>query len=93
MPFPDGHFEVIVSNLCLHNIYHRETRLAAIRQIARVLKPGGVAILSDYKRTREYTAELRGLGLQVTRRRGNIFSTFPPLAIVIARKPDARSVR
>jgi len=40
MPFADASFDVIVSNLCLHNIYHRPTRQRALQQIARVLKPG-----------------------------------------------------
>jgi arsenite methyltransferase len=87
MTFPDNHFDVIVSNLCLHNIYDRPTRLAALQQIARVLKPGGVALISDYKLTGEYAAAFRTIGLQVTKRRGNIFTTFPPLTIVVARKP------
>ncbi len=87
MTFPDGSFDVIVSNLCIHNIYDRPTRLAALRQIARVLAPGGTALISDYKRTREYAAEFRRAGLIVERRMGNLFATFPPLAIVIARKP------
>ena len=85
--FPDNTFDVIVSNLCLHNIYNRDQRSEALKQIARVLKPGGVALLSDYKHTREYTRTLRALGLAVTRRRGNLLATFPPLPIVIARKP------
>jgi SAM-dependent methyltransferase len=86
MPFPDNTFDVIVSNLCLHNIYDHQTRTEALKQIARVLKPGGIALLSDYKHTREYTRTLRSLGLTVTRRSGNLFATFPPLPIVIARK-------
>src|SRR5580704_11738003 len=87
MPFADATFDVIVSNLCLHNIYDRETRGQAVRQIARVLKPGGVAILSDYKLTGEYAQQLRESGLQVERRWGNPLYTFPPLRIVIAHKP------
>jgi arsenite methyltransferase len=87
MTFPDGAFEVIVSNLCLHNIYDRETRRRALGQIVRVLKPGGVAILSDYKHTAEYAEQLRQAGLGVERRWGNPFYTFPPLRIVVARKP------
>ena len=87
MPFADATFDVIVSNLCLHNIYDRPTRLEAIHQIARVLKPGGIALLSDYKLTGEYAAELRKLGFNVDRRWGNWLTTFPPLRIVIARKP------
>jgi SAM-dependent methyltransferase len=87
MTFPDGAFDVVVSNLCLHNIYDRTTRQAALAQIVRVLKPGGIALISDYKRTGEYAKFFAAAGLTVTRRRGNILSTFPPLTIVIARKP------
>ncbi len=87
MPFPDASFDVIVSNLCLHNIYDRQTRLTALRQIVRVLKPGGVALISDYKLTGEYADEFRKAGFQVEKRRGNVLVTFPPLTIVVARKP------
>ena len=87
MPFPDDSFDVIVSNLCLHNIYDRETRYRAVRQIARVLKPGGVALISDYKKTGEYAEQLQLAGLTVERKWGNPLYTFPPLRIVVARKP------
>ncbi len=87
MRFADASFNVIVSNLCLHNIYDRPTRQKAVAEIARVLKPGGVAILSDYKLTAEYAQQLTAEGLAVTRRWGNPLATFPPLRIVIARKP------
>jgi arsenite methyltransferase len=87
MTFPDGSFDVIVSNLCLHNIYDRTLRRQAVQQIARVLKPGGVAILSDYKLTGEYASQLQQLGFQVERKWGNPLYTFPPLRIVIAQKP------
>jgi arsenite methyltransferase len=87
MLFPDGSFDLILSNLCLHNIYDRETRRRALEQIVRVLKPGGQAILSDYKLTGEYAQQLREADLFVQRRWGNPLYTFPPLRIVIARKP------
>ena len=87
MPFPDESFDVIVSNLCLHNISDGKQRRQAVQQIARVLKPGGIAILSDYKLTGEYAQQLRLAGLAVEKRWGNPLYTFPPLRIVIARKP------
>jgi arsenite methyltransferase len=89
MPFPDASFDVIVSNLCLHNIYDRPTRQKAVEQIARVLRPGGVALISDYKKTREYADGLRSAGLNVKRIWGNPLYTFPPLRIVVAHKPAA----
>ena len=88
MTFPDGTFDVVLSNLCLHNIYDRGLRRQALQQIVRVLKPGGVAILSDYKLTGSYADQLREAGLAVERRWGNPLYTFPPLRIVLARKPQ-----
>jgi arsenite methyltransferase len=87
MPFPDNSFDVILSNLCLHNLYDQPTRQRAIEQIVRVLKPGGIALISDYKRTAEYAEELRTAGLIVEKKRGSLITTFPPLTVVIARKP------
>ena len=87
MTFPDATFDVIVSNLCIHNIYDRPTRLAALHHIARVLKPGGAALISDYKRTGEYADGFLQCGLIVEKKRGDLLTTFPPLNVVIARKP------
>lgn len=88
MTFPDASFDVILSNLCLHNIYDAPTRRRALEQIIRVLKPGGQALLSDFKRTGEYARQLRQAGFMVSRTRRNVLTTFPPLAIVIAGKPS-----
>jgi len=63
MSFPDETFDIIASNLCLHNIYDRKLRRQALQEIALVLKPGGVAILSDYKLIGEYAGQLRLSGL------------------------------
>lgn len=86
MVFSDASFDVVVSNLCLHNIRDPETRRRAVRQIARVLKPGGVALLSDIKRTGEYAAQLRTAGFEVERR-WTTLPTYPPMFVVVARKP------
>jgi SAM-dependent methyltransferase len=87
MPFADGSFDVILSNLCLHNIYDKPTRHRALAQIVRVLRPGGIALISDYKLTREYAGIFSESGLVVATRRGSFLTTFPPLTVVIARKP------
>ena len=87
MPFADGRFDVIVSNLCLHNIYDKPTRRRALHEIVRVLKPGGVALISDYKLTGEYAEEFFACGLVVERRWSSLLTTFPTPRIVIARKP------
>jgi arsenite methyltransferase len=87
MSFPDAAFDVIVSNLCIHNIYDAPTRRRALHQIFRVLKPGGIALISDYKLTGQYADEFRNSGLVVEKKRGSLITTFPPLTVVIARKP------
>lgn len=87
MTFPDASFDVIVSNLCLHNIYDAPIRRQALQQIVRVLKPGGVALISDYKLTGEYADEFRKAGLLVEKKRGSRITTFPSLTVIIARKP------
>lgn len=87
MSFADSTFDVIVSNLCLHNIYDAPTRRKALQQIVRVLKPGGIALISDYKLTGEYAREFGNAGLAIEYRRGSILATFPPLNVVVARKP------
>jgi arsenite methyltransferase len=86
MSFADASFDVVLSNLCLHNIYDKPTRLEACREIVRVLKPGGVAIVSDYKLTGEYAEIFRAAGLAVERKLPNVLTTYPPLRIVVARK-------
>jgi ubiquinone/menaquinone biosynthesis C-methylase UbiE len=86
MAFPDASFDVVLSNLCLHNIYDEPTRHKALAQIVRVLKPGGIALISDYKRTGEYASQFRNAGLIVEKKRGSFITTFPPLNVVIARK-------
>jgi ubiquinone/menaquinone biosynthesis C-methylase UbiE len=87
MPFADASFDVIVSNLCLHNIYDQPTRIQALHQIARVLKPGGMALISDYRHTRQYATEFQKAGLTVEMRWGSFLTTFPPLRVVIVHKP------
>jgi ubiquinone/menaquinone biosynthesis C-methylase UbiE len=87
MTFPDASFDVVMSNLCLHNIRDSQTRRRAVQQVARVLKPGGAALLSDLMHTDEYATELRLAGFAVEHRWGSLPPTIPPLGMVVARKP------
>ncbi|MGD0729869.1 MAG: class I SAM-dependent methyltransferase [Terracidiphilus sp.] len=87
MSFADATFDVVLSNLCLHNIYQKPGRAAACREIARVLKPGGVAVISDYKHMREYETVLGKCGLAVEMCPPDWTGTFPPLRILVAHKP------
>jgi arsenite methyltransferase len=86
MSFPDATFDAVVSNLCLHNIYNRPGRAQACREIARVLKPGGIAVISDFRHTKEYKDVFAKLGMKIQNRPLTL-DTFPPLRIFTATKP------
>lgn len=47
LPFPDGYFDAVFSNGVLH---HTSDTAGAIREVHRVLKPGGVAAIMLYSR-------------------------------------------
>jgi ubiquinone/menaquinone biosynthesis C-methylase UbiE len=87
MSFPNDTFDVIVSLACIHNIYNAPGRAQACHEIARVLKPGGTAIISDFRHMGEYRATLAKAGLEV-RKLPWRFDSFPPMRILRARKRD-----
>ncbi len=86
MPFADGSFDVVVSSLAIHNIYDQEGRKQAIREIFRVLKPGGKVALLDIKHTGEYADAFRQAGMKNVQRSGLHFFIFPPVRVVSAEK-------
>jgi SAM-dependent methyltransferase len=98
IPFPNGHFDVIVSNVAIHNIYKADERAAAVREIARVLKPGGACILADVRHEAQYAGVLRAGGVtDVQRRDTSITSLFFAIVslgnvrpfVLVGRKPSA----
>jgi ubiquinone/menaquinone biosynthesis C-methylase UbiE len=86
MSFKDNTFDLIISNLCLHNIYNMEDRKKACDEICRVLKKGGTAIISDFKHMKEYKNNFDQAGLQTEIIPASYFTTFPPLAILKIKK-------
>ncbi|MBS1785624.1 MAG: class I SAM-dependent methyltransferase [Acidobacteria bacterium] len=86
MPFPDGSFEVVVSSLCLHNLYQAQDRAKALAEIVRVLKPGGRAVIQDFRHTAVYANTLREAGLEAKRHLVNPLLMFPPTWRVVAKK-------
>ena len=82
MTFPDASFDVVLTNVCIHNIPTQEGRERACREIVRVLKPGGVALISDFIHLGEYTAALRQAGARAERAGLFLFDTFPPMGIL-----------
>ena len=91
MKFPDGSFDVILSNLCIHNIPTKDGRDQACREIVRVLKPGGKAIISDFIHTANYAKTFRSAGAETTASGMDLLGTFPPLRIVTVQRRSSMS--
>ena len=67
LPFADGSFDVVISSMALHNIYNAGERQTAVREIARVLAPGGLVLIVDIRHTTQYAATLRDAGFSDAR--------------------------
>jgi ubiquinone/menaquinone biosynthesis C-methylase UbiE len=79
---PDNSFDVILSNLCIHNIASRMDRDTACSEILRTLKPGGVALISDFKNIRQYRKAFEGLGAETMIAFGSKWLSWPPLTAI-----------
>jgi SAM-dependent methyltransferase len=86
LPFDDQTFDVVVSSLALHNIAHAAGRVAAVEEIARVLRPGGRVAILDFRDTRRYAAALAAAGLADVRRCRRRYGMYPPVRVVTATK-------
>jgi SAM-dependent methyltransferase len=71
IPFPDATFDVVVSCWAVHNLYDPKERGQAVREIVRVLKPGGVALIKDIRHGAQYTREFEEGGCPGVRRVDN----------------------
>jgi ubiquinone/menaquinone biosynthesis C-methylase UbiE len=62
--FEDGTFDVIVSHWAVHNLEEQRDRKTALKEMARVLKPGGYIVLADVARQDEYAHAFTEFGLR-----------------------------
>ena len=65
LPFPDASFDLVVSQAAVHNLSQTSDRARALREISRVLRPGGRLLLADIRHLGEYAGVLRAEGLEV----------------------------
>lgn len=66
--FADASFDVVVSNVAIHNIADRQGRELALNEAWRVLRPGGRLLIADIAKGSEYQEHLASLGIDAERR-------------------------
>jgi arsenite methyltransferase len=63
LPFAAGSFDVVLSNIAVHNVPGRAARERAIDEMVRVLAPNGRIALADLRSTGVYRDRLVSLGM------------------------------
>ncbi len=79
LPYPDGHFGLVT---CIETIEHLENFRALVREIYRVLKPGGLAVIS--------TPNVLNLRSRLRYFSSGFYNLFGPLAPEESRLPGPR---
>ena len=74
LPFADSTFDVVVSNFVVHELKSRVDRQQMMREVARVLKPGGHVALVDFIFTDECVEDLRKVEVETERMRDGFLS-------------------
>lgn len=76
LPFGDESFDVVLSCAAIHNLYNASERAKAISEIARVLKPGGRALIDDIRHLQEYLEAFARAGCSDGHRIGSPVATL-----------------
>lgn len=87
LDFPNECFDVVLSASALHNIRDKSERDGAIREIMRVLKPGGQVAIYDMKPVIEYHQIFLDSGMEKSRLSGWLRWYLPFARLLTAVKP------
>jgi len=86
LPFDDASIDVVVSSLAIHNVPTADERARAVREIDRVVVPGGQAAIMDIAHVGHYARVLKDSGWTILHQ-GFTPWIFPPTRELVARKP------
>ncbi len=89
LPFDNASIDIVLSSWALHFILDHDERAQGLKEIERVLKPGGRAILIDIDRVKEYEAFFRGKAWQDITKVGPNYLFVAPTYILTVVKPKA----
>jgi arsenite methyltransferase len=84
--YPEANYDVVMSSLAIHNIPEKADRVQAIREMWRVLRPGGKLLIYDIFRTGEYAEVLRESGATGVELSGMKFLWCVPSRSLTAKK-------
>ena len=91
LPFADGSFDLVVSNVAIHNISDAAGRDRAIDEAWRVLRPGGRLLIADISKSNQYRKRLAAHDAKIERRalgwRMWWGGPWMPTMLVTAQKP------
>jgi len=87
LPFADATFDVVSCSLVLRRLDGSLARLAAVREAARVLVPGGRLVVLDTAKTRQIAVAMRSADLVGVTRSRRVWRLVPPARYVTASKP------
>lgn len=83
LPFADGTFDIVRSSFVVHNIPKHTDRERALREMLRVLKPGGLLLVQDFQATLAYKNVFEQAGLAKRVERSSLcWLVFPPARTV-----------
>lgn len=85
--FQRGGFDKVISSLALHGIGSRRERNEAVKELVRLLKPGGEVGILDVLHTGEYVSAMEAAGIKFTNKSNMKFLYCLPTRYVIGYKP------